>query len=136
MDKDTIASLRQIDDAFKGEDDINDLTEVHDTTFLKSGPSAKMVYKMLNAHNKSVDSMQLKKAEDKYGKIPLAVPGQDLTIPSFREVARILGQSDGDSDDDDDEGEEEDTAAEGCGSVVQEQEAGTVNNGQGSKAAC
>ncbi|TGJ83505.1 hypothetical protein E0Z10_g5265 [Xylaria hypoxylon] len=41
-------SLRKIDNAFKGDDDINDLAEVNDTQLLRRGPTAKLLFKILN----------------------------------------------------------------------------------------
>jgi len=39
--------------------------------------------------------MQFGKAEDKYGRTALAAPGQPVTMPTFKEVTKILGRSDG-----------------------------------------
>ncbi|KAK3385191.1 hypothetical protein B0H63DRAFT_522534 [Podospora didyma] len=103
MDEEGKDCLRRIDDAFKGDDDINDLTEVNDTLLLRKGPAAKLLLKVLNSHNKAVDSMQLKKQEDMYGRTELVRPNEHLTMPTFKEVAKILGQDDDDSD----EGEED-----------------------------
>ncbi|KAI1735445.1 hypothetical protein F4680DRAFT_469984 [Xylaria scruposa] len=85
-------SFRKIDDAFKGDDDINDLTEVDDTQLLLRGPTAKLLFKVFNSYEKAVDAMQLKKRGDMYSKTELLKHGEDLELPRFNEVAKIPGQ--------------------------------------------
>ncbi|KAH6959708.1 hypothetical protein BKA56DRAFT_468204, partial [Ilyonectria sp. MPI-CAGE-AT-0026] len=92
MDEEAKQSLRKMDDAFMGDNDVNDVTEVDDEWLLANGPSAKLLYKVLNSNNKGVDSMRLKTAEDKYGMTALVKPGDNLTMPTFKEVAKMLGQ--------------------------------------------
>ncbi len=86
-------SFRELDDAFRGTQDINDVTEMEDDKLLRMGPSAELLFKMLNAHNPTVDKMNLKKAGHMYGRTELLGPGQTkLEMPSFEDAARALGQ--------------------------------------------
>ncbi|OAP54556.1 hypothetical protein AYL99_11004 [Fonsecaea erecta] len=92
MDEQSKRCLRKIDNANKGEDDINDLTEVHDTKLRDHGASAELLFKVLNSHNPAVDGLTLKD-EDKYGKAKLYVTGQPLVMPGVDKIAAVLGQN-------------------------------------------
>lgn len=101
-------SFRTLDEAFKGTQDINDVTEVDDELLLRRGPSATLLLKMLNANNPAVDKMNLRKADLMYGKVDLLGPGQTrLVMPSFEDVARALGQYQEPEAEEDDDAEEE-----------------------------
>ena len=101
-------SFRVLDEAFKGTQDINDVTEVDDELLLGKGPSATLLLKMLNANNPAVDKMNLRKADLMYGNADLLGPGQTkLVMPSFEDVARALGQYQEPEAEEDDDAREE-----------------------------
>ncbi|TVY74556.1 hypothetical protein Focb16_v005928 [Fusarium oxysporum f. sp. cubense] len=100
------SSFRILDEAFRGSQDINDVTEVDDDLLLKKGPSSALLLKVLNADNPAVDKMNLRKADLMYGKDNLLEPEETkLVMPLPEDVARALGQYKEPEVDDDDAGE-------------------------------
>ncbi|KAH6976533.1 hypothetical protein BKA56DRAFT_589746 [Ilyonectria sp. MPI-CAGE-AT-0026] len=105
MDKASIRCYADVDDHFKGGEDINDLILVNDSRLVQYGLSEKSWLKLLNAHNQAIDDMKFKK-DEKYGREPLIVDGKaSSTMPSLADVKMLFGQ--GDEEDDEDEEDEE-----------------------------
>lgn len=89
MDEEALLSLRYIDNAYRGNNDIHDVTEIKETKLVTNGPSPALLYKMLNPHNRRVDD--LKQAEsDKYGRVELMNIKEDWTPPTSDQVAAVL----------------------------------------------
>ncbi|KAF5971880.1 hypothetical protein FBULB1_9002 [Fusarium bulbicola] len=98
MPRDSVKRYQQIDNAFGGNKDINDLTEVTESKLLEYGPSAKLFEKVLNSHLRTVDKSNLA-IKDMYGKQKLCDDGNSIVFPTVKEVNRIFGRDDEDSED-------------------------------------
>jgi len=64
--------------------------------------------KILNANNSAIDKMSLRRLDQMYSKADLLGPSQTkLVMPSFEDVARVLGQHQEPEAEEDDDAEEE-----------------------------
>ena len=90
----TCKNHARIDDSAGGDRDIYDVTELREPNLLTSLLSAKTWLKILNSHERSIDSLKFKKEEDKYGARKINVPGQSITLPSVSQMMKELGIED------------------------------------------
>ncbi|KAF5664039.1 hypothetical protein FHETE_7248 [Fusarium heterosporum] len=89
--------FQDIDDAFKGHHDINDLTKVEETKFCKNGPSPELLAKIFNSNLSSIDKSELGERE-LYSQEILTDGKGDIQWPSHEDVMRTFRPDDGDSD--------------------------------------
>ncbi|KAF4963146.1 hypothetical protein FSARC_8811 [Fusarium sarcochroum] len=98
MPRDSVQRFQQIDNAFSGNQDINDLTEVTESTLLEYGPTAKLFQKVLNSHLQSVDKSSMA-TKDMYGRQRLCADGGQIVFPRIEEVMKIFERDIEDSED-------------------------------------
>ncbi|RSL53536.1 hypothetical protein CEP53_007722 [Fusarium sp. AF-6] len=95
MTEKAIKLYKKEDNYAKGEDDINDLKTLKErkvsTNFLSPGA----FFKILNSHEPAVDNdIQMPTGDAMYGRHLLNATGHTITLPSVKQVKRILGIED------------------------------------------
>jgi hypothetical protein len=91
MSVDGVKGFQDIDSAFKGEDDINDIKTYMHTMYLNSFFSPCALFLYYNGHNKEVDDVEISQ-EDMYGAVSLTTATEKkILIPHVKEFMEILG---------------------------------------------
>lgn len=91
MSADGVKGFESIDNAFKGEDDINDIKTYMHTSYLQSFFSPRALFLYYNGHNKEVDDVEISQKE-MYSALPLTTAmDKKILIPHVTEFMKVLG---------------------------------------------
>jgi hypothetical protein len=92
MSDDEVKGFDDINNAFSGKDDINDIKKYRHTRYLKFFFSALTLFFYYNAYNKDVDDVELSQ-EEMYGDLPLKTTTDGkISIPHVTDYMKILGR--------------------------------------------